>query len=166
MTNLYPNCIVHTIDCAMDPKPFPRNMKTDRVKYHKICLSGKTFNQTEDGITRQFMTYTDLIRSIIGKGHHHVINALKMDIEGYEWDVMMNLVDSRLVLPHSISVELHYMSPNLWGDRLRSPFEIGAWMDYLFSRGGYMLVDRHDNVRCGHCSELVLAKLAKPLVFP
>ena len=42
--------------------------------------------------------------------------------------------------------------------RYLSPIEIGGWSDFLFTRGGYVLVDRNDNDRCGHCSEVVFAR--------
>ena len=51
------------------------------------------------------------------------------------------------------------MSALPWFGRWRTPYEIGAWMDYLYTRGGYVLVDRHDNRGCRHCSEIVVARL-------
>merc|ERR1719235_2281868 len=90
-------------------------------------------------------------------------DILKMDIEGFEWDILEHLVDAGVHLPSSISLELHYktqMTEIPWFGRFRSPFEIGLWADHLFTRGGYMLVDRNDNEYCPHCSEIVLAQLA------
>ena len=38
------------------------------------------------------------------------------------------------------------------------PGEIAAWMVQLFA-GGYMLLDRHDNENCMHCTEILLGKV-------
>lgn len=68
-------------------------------------------------------------------------------------------------LPETISLELHFQTqmPTLhWYGRLRTPYEIAAYMDHLFTRGGYVLVDRNDNPFCRHCSEIVIAQLSRP----
>ena len=83
--------------------------------------------------------------------------------QGFEWSVLSMLATSRHFLPESLSLELHYQTqfPSLpWYGRFRGAYEIGAWMDFMFSRGGYVLVDRRDNEYCAHCSEIVLARLA------
>ena len=70
---------------------------------------------------------------------------------------------SPALLPATISLELHYLTQMreiTWFGRLRTPPEIAAWMDFMFSRGGYVLVDRRDNAHCTHCSEIVIARLA------
>jgi len=41
-----------------------------------------------------------------------------------------------------------------WQGRWRSVRETGAWMRGMLYRGGYALVDRHDNPRCSYCSEV------------
>lgn len=82
----------------------------------------------------------------------------------YEWGLVQDLARIPHLLPQSISFELHFMTQMrglAWFGRLRTPYEIGAWMDYLFTRGGYVLVDRHDNRKCGHCTEIVVASLGR-----
>ena len=92
---------------------------------------------------------------------------LKLDIEGHEWEVLTSLVElgpgrATALLPPSISLELHYRTSVRsvsWYNRMRSPAEIGLWMEYMLTRGGYVLVDRHDNPMCRSCSEIVLARM-------
>ena len=90
--------------------------------------------------------------------------VLKMDIEGFEWSVLSTLASpSTPFLPDTLSMELHWKTqfPELsWYGRNRDGNELAAFIDYLFSRGGYVLVDRNDNRKCPHCSEIVLARLA------
>ena len=89
--------------------------------------------------------------------------------QGFEWSIVPEIVRVPELLPESISVELHYqtqMRQLPWYGRFRTPYEIGAWMDYIFTRGGYVLVDRHDNDACLHCTEIVVARIASPAVLP
>ena len=144
----FPRCAIHTLDCTMGPAPLPPGLE---VTYHRLCLGGR------DG--GNFATWANFSKTVLG-GRAPAV--LKMDIEGYEWEVLeaLTTAEARAGLPLSISLELHYRGlPGPWADRYRSPLEIGAFMEHLFTRGGYMLVDRHDNPRCPWCTELVIARL-------
>jgi len=81
---------------------------------------------------------------------------------GYEWGVLPALaLEQRTMLPLSISFEFHYQTQMKlhWFGRYRSPYEIAAFADFMYTRGGYSLVDRHDNQMCRHCSEIILARV-------
>jgi hypothetical protein len=73
--------------------------------------------------------------------------------------VMRSIVDSGKDLPLQIAMELHLtkMSDNYV--RMRSSAEVMAFMIYLHDFGGYMIIDRHDNEFCTHCSELLLVRV-------
>jgi len=60
-----------------------------------------------------------------------------------------------------MSVEVHYATHKRTSFRGRdkSPGEIQALFNYMFFAGGYVLLDRHDNPSCLHCSEVVLGKV-------
>ena len=93
-----------------------------------------------------------------------IVAHLRARIAGFEWDVLPALAAAPSLLPTSISLELHFVTqmPELrWYGRMRTPTEIAAWMDYMFMRGGYVLVDRRDNDPCPHCTEIVIARLAQ-----
>ena len=45
------------------------------------------------------------------------------------------------------------------GGGARCARESNAWMRGMLSRGGYALVDRHDNPRCSYCSKVLRARL-------
>jgi len=58
-------------------------------------------------------------------------------------------------------VELHLatqMTELPWFGRAKQPSEVYNWMK-MMSSYGYMLLDRHDNPLCPHCSELLLGKV-------
>ncbi len=86
---------------------------------------------------------------------------LKMDIEGYEYEVLRSIVDRGEMMPAQIGFELHYRTqmPLLsWFNRSKSSAEIVTFMEYLHYQGGYFLIDRHDNRVCKHCTELLIGR--------
>jgi hypothetical protein len=92
--------------------------------------------------------------------------VLKMDIEGFEWAVIRSMIASspRRLLPTSISFELHTSTGVReidWHWRPREGTEVALFMEYLM-KSGYLLVDRHDNPYCKHCTELVVARVTPP----
>jgi len=172
-----PHCRIHTLDCTIDGK-IPVAL-AKQATFHKICIGTKNTNVTlpaKNHISTssasgeapkvdevlQYMRWDNFATMI---GLTSPPDVMKMDIEGHEWSVLPDLAVNtpRHLLPRSISLELHYFT-NMralpeWNYRLRSPYEIGAWMDFMFTRGGYVLVDRNDNELCAVCSEIVIARV-------
>jgi hypothetical protein len=157
-------CMIHTFDCTV---PNPRNIPQayrDRIAYHAICLGSKQ-ETTSDG--KRFETLAG-ITELVGKR----ATFLKMDIEGFEWDVLPAIISSAVsaittsspkdVFPTQIAVEVHYltqMEQLSWRGRDKSAGEIFALFNYLFYSAGYAVIDRNDNPFCPHCSEIVLARV-------
>lgn len=151
----YPQCRIHTLDCyAIWAKVPPAIQK--QVTLYPICL-GQRNEVIKD---REFMTWMSFAEKI---GLTKPPSALKMDIEGFEWTMIPAIIKSGKFVPESFSFELHYKTNKMfkslpWATRLRTDPEIGMFMELLYSLG-YVLVDRHDNELCGHCSEIVVSKL-------
>ena len=92
----------------MGPAPLPPGLE---VTYHRLCLGGR------DG--GNFATWANFSETVLG-GRAPAV--LKMDIEGYEWEVLeaLTTAEARAGLPLSISLELHYRGlPGPWADRDR-----------------------------------------------
>ena len=169
MLRRFPAYHVHTFDCTLTHKSgeVPSELK-HQLTLHPICIGAR--NETKAirdyhgkplKEKRSFLTWAAIMNRL---GLHAPPAVLKLDIEGYEWDILPEIVRAPTLLPESISVELHYQTQMSlpWYGRFRTPDEIGAWMDYMFTRGGYVLVDRQDNMFCAHCSEIVVARIARP----
>ena len=159
------SCVIHTLDCTVDRPLVPPELKS-RLTFHKLCLGTETGKAVMNGRNVLFTTWSDFA-TLIKLREPPVM--FKMDVEGFEWGILESLATSKdaSTLPVSIAVELHYltqMDALPWYGRLLSPFEMAMSMDFLFTRGGYVLVDRHDNSRCKHCSEVVLARLIEPRI--
>jgi len=153
----FPECTIHTLDCTVGEVSVP-DVLVSRTIFHRLCLARSTF---VDSNGWQFVDWRNLTTLLSLKSRPRM---MKIDVEGYEWDLIPDIVDSGYLAPYSFSVELHFQTPMRlpWTGRYKSPIEIGSWMDYLFFHGGYMLTDRHDNVYCPVCSEIVITKLIDP----
>ena len=154
-------CHIHTFDCTVR-NPRPPSQLAGRLTFHRLCLG----SQKEVVGRKNFTDYEGLIE-VAGQRP----DFLKMDIEGYEWEVLPNMVESaasRLarsgedIFPLQMSVEVHYLTHMKvsWQTRDRSPGEIFMFSNYLFVRGGYVLSDRRDNQWCPHCTEVVFVRVA------
>ena len=144
-------------------------MLKDQVSFHSVCIGTETKTvkapiRKQKNMKWNFMRWTDFAKSI---GLTEPPDVMKMDIEGFEYSVLTDLAVNAPphLLPRSISLELHYETAMetlpTWNNRRRSPYEIGAWMDFMFTRGNYVLVDRNDNRFCKHCSEIVIAHIPR-----
>ncbi|PSC73335.1 presequence protease chloroplastic mitochondrial-like [Micractinium conductrix] len=69
-------CEVHTFDCTWDGKVIEEGRHT----YHKICVGDKSEQRNE----MQFLTLSDIIDMLGGRP----VDLLKMDIEGFEYEVV------------------------------------------------------------------------------
>jgi hypothetical protein len=150
----HPQCKVHTFDCYT-PGHVPPNLRKAVTSY-TTCIG--PVDQIIGG--KQFLSWPSILKLI---GINTPPTALKMDIEGYEWAVIREMLTSspHHLLPLSISFELHtstHITDIGWQKRTRSAPEVALFMEYLL-KFGYLLVDRHDNPFCLHCTEIVVARV-------
>jgi FkbM family methyltransferase len=146
-------CEIHTFDCTVSEDKLP-SVLPSRVTYHSICLG------SDDDVTSKYRS----LGSIMKEFGHKRVDLLKMDIEGFEFQVVEALYASFLreggrSLPHQISFEQHYRglgdSNPAWSNY---PLGLSAgdmavlWVD--LTDMGYILAGRNDNPGCLHCSEL------------
>eukprot|EP00245_Coleochaete_scutata_P013320 TRINITY_DN5385_c0_g1_i1.p1 TRINITY_DN5385_c0_g1~~TRINITY_DN5385_c0_g1_i1.p1 ORF type:complete len:321 (+),score=50.93 TRINITY_DN5385_c0_g1_i1:269-1231(+) len=156
-------CDIITFDCTVDVQPIHA-----RHRFEKMCIGSeeKVLSDPE-----HFETIQDSMKRLGVKE----ISLLKMDIEGYEYDVMSSWTrDVKDYLPQQISFELHFGgmyfgTPSYVKDETsgvmfwpRRDVSLGelALLGYHLSNLGYGIVSREDNVECLHCTELTLYKIA------
>jgi len=171
----FPHCQIHTLDCTV--AGVVPSALASQATFHSVCLGPRdeevplvrrpekySYKNQMDRIGLKKLKMVTWVTFLGSIGLDSPPEVLKVDIEGYEWSVLTAMAASAPlhILPKSISLELHYagaMTNLEWYGRSRSPYEIGAWMDFMFTRGGYVLVDRNDNPFCPHCSEIVIARM-------
>lgn len=165
-------CRIDTFDCTIARDVEPPTTLRGRVFLHHACLGVR--NETRgashtrfSGVARerQFFDWPSLLRSIQLSTPP---DFLKMDIEGFEYETLRSMLATEAnaaLLPRQIAVELHYKTQFRelsWFGRYLGAGEIALFMDHLWRRGGFLLVDRNDNRFCPHCTELLLARFDRP----
>ena len=152
-----------TFDCTVKtPRHKP---SSNRVKFYSQCISAtKESYQTDN---RNFTGYFDLLNmagfvntksnasavtdnaSDLPMRPQPRINYMKMDVEGYEFGVLANMLRQARernlwhLLPDQLQVEFHSstcMYDLGWSLRTRNVGELTAFFSMLFREAGYMAV--------------------------
>jgi hypothetical protein len=121
---------------------------------------------TKQSSPADWITIDELVKQ------YGAIDLLKMDIEGYEYDVIASWTGSR-ALPRQMAVELHYagiyygtndynnIASNqnlLWPLRSLGLSDLSLFVSHIVDMG-YSIVSKEDNPLCPHCSELTFQKV-------
>ena len=129
------NCITNTFDCTVSGNP--RKPNIDSIHFYPFCVSSK--NEVRD--RREYMTYSQLIEKT---GMTKPSALFKMDVEGFEYDVMAQMLDeaekndNMHMLSSQISLELHYatrMYDIPWMSRGFTTAEIVMVVGMMFRKG-------------------------------
>lgn len=131
------HCSVHTFDCRGSWK-VPADL-ANRVTIHKLCVG------IRDDARKDFVSWEQVVD--IGGGSLPAI--LKMDIEGYEFPVMKEMIADGKLLPEQIAVEVH--ANKAIADAVDTHF-------HVVRNAGYRLVHRADNPFCAPCSQITLVR--------
>ena len=134
----------------------PGNGKSRRISHreylHKLCV-GASESSKDD---RNFLPYEDLV-SIATDGLNTQPAYLKMDIEGYEFQVLPAILALPPTLqPVQIGFEVHLITYLNAGPLYAQRAKDSLWFIKDYSDVG--LISRADNPFCQHCSELVMMK--------
>ena len=142
---------------------------TTRVSFHPYCIG--------DEDTATYLTWESTavkaLEAAAGSEHGGRVKILKMDIEGWEWVVLpevlklAGVVGKERLLPQQVAVEVHlatharYKVPGFTNEKSIAVLPSGPRrlheLRVAMESAGYTLVDRNDNPFCGHCSELLFA---------
>lgn len=153
-------CHIHTFDCtfANGKSIHPRHF------FHKLCISGNPKETLPN-----FKTYGEITRML----DHTEIALLKMDIEGYEFDVLSGFSESDKYLPNQIALEIHlddlywgtpaHLNANdfsnlFWPQHVLSMSDMSLFLFHLANLG-YALVNKEDNPNGTCCFEVTLVKV-------
>ena len=147
----------------------PQKPNSSSIYYYPYCISSK--NEVINNF--EYTTYFKMV----GKAGMTKPPALfKMDVEGFEFDVMSKMLEEAIVvsslssqdnsknlLPSQISVELHYatrMYDVPWILRTVTSAEIAMFMGMMYNRGGYLPVHYEAiGPGCYSCAELLFVRV-------
>ena len=93
------NCEIHTFDCNVAIPKVPPKLSS-RLTFHKSCVGGRNELDAEGHAFRT-------LASIQAELGHKKVDLLKVDIEGFEWELFNTWEDTHSTLPFQISTELH-----------------------------------------------------------
>jgi len=161
-------CRIDTFDCTTPADTLPPPAIRNRTHFHKVCLAERSYVRR----SRIFEGWSDLLQRIPSL-HGRAPDFLKMDIEGYEYAALQSIVDARRLwpsgggeeppaLPSQVAVELHFkthMKGLPFYGRLVTPAEIALFVDHMWRHGRYAVINRHDNQKCDHCTEILIARV-------
>lgn len=147
------SCRIEVFDCTIAPDTRPPAHIMDRTTFHHVCIGD------EDAVIngQQFLAWrsiTKLLDLTVAPAH------LKMDIEGYEYDVLRTIMKDGVLVPSQIAFELHYETqmPGLsWRGKLLATSVMVDFMQFMYDNGYYM-IDKKDNPFCPHCSEILVSR--------
>lgn len=174
------DCQIHTFDCTGDVSRFhvPKNK---RLHFHHVCLGTHHEEAPPSCAELEKCGETWTLEEIQSKLQHKRIDLFKMDIEGFEWDLLeswpelddqlhgQDYGDKKVVLPMQVLVEVHYQTQfsqirprnvGVFGD-FKHPLDVVDLQAHLL-RMGYIVVERDDNRWCKHCTELTLIRSRCP----
>lgn len=160
------NVSVFAFDCTIPADTVLKN----NVYFHHWCFGRDTDNNFEDNwFSKQSQNRTFVFRSlsetkkILG---HHRIHALKMDIEGFEWDILQkdiidnpnndDLPDQILIELHAIGARRKYVPYHLTKDKTRrrvNEMVLGMW------KRGYRVVFKLANPWDSHCGDFTFLRI-------
>lgn len=125
-----PRCKTHTFDCTLrDNKPKKKPISDD-VAFYPFCISA---NDSEG----PYRSYQSLVSETNIK---HPPKLLKMDIEGFEFDVLLSmLATNESMWPEQIMMEVHWSTRMVDVSsmlRTRQAAELSLFFGTLFTLGG------------------------------
>lgn len=145
-------CRIHTFDCTSRDS-MPSRIR-DRTTFHKICIGDKDFTDS-NGL--QYLSWEHVLKVA---GITEAPAYLKMDIEGFEYTVMRDIIRSGHLMPEQIAMEIHWKTnvPVTWRGRSKSIGEVGSFLTMLF-QAGYRLTYVDNATVCSHCMEVLLSRV-------
>lgn len=155
------NSSVFAFDCTNQNKP-----EWTQFSFYSWCIGTKkdfgTSIYAQNSVSKDFNFFT--LGEIKNKLNHSHIDMLKMDIEGFEWDVLKSLLTSKDEdLPSQLLFELHtegassYFVPpnNVKGYGRR---QVTQLIYDLYQRN-YRVINIEINRKDLHCAEIALIRI-------
>ena len=120
----FSHCVIHTFDCTLERQAKPPAGIAARTTLHRLCVADADAEADADG--RAYLSWASLLQRINAS---RPPRYLKMDVEGFEYGILRNIVDDGRLLPDQIAFEMH-LHTNVarfpWGTRGKTPAEVAC----------------------------------------
>jgi hypothetical protein len=148
-------CVTHTFDCTLkNNEAKNRPLNSPNMHFYPYCISSSRYVDT--AMNRSYVTYRDMIEMTEMKTPP---TLLKMDIEGFEFEVLAKMIQDDYLLPMQIQVEQHFATRMVdvsWMFRTLTSAELALFSSMMFVSGGYLPVHRVD--ACAVCLEVLYVR--------
>ena len=165
VTQQLPGCVIHTFDCTLKDNTPRKKPQNDDINFYPYCI-GSSDNQGPTHLTYDKLWDAVMTRQNKTEGTKKstIITVLKMDIEGFEFDVIHNMLSSSdsSIWPEQIMLEVHWATRMVgvkWMPRTLTAGEISLFFGGLFNHGGYMVVHATKIDGCQPCLEVLLVRV-------
>lgn len=147
-----PHCRTHTFDCTLNKRGPKNKPKSDNVLFYPYCV----------GTEKSELPYLNYQKLWENTHTDRPPKILKMDIEGFEYDVLLSLLAApKEIWPEQIMMEVHTQTRMVdvpWMLRARQAGEISLLFGTLFNVGGYIPVNVKYFKGCYSCMEILLVR--------
>ena len=148
------HCSLHTLACqeTIGTTLLPSAIAS-RTTNHDFCLGDR------NGVIRgkSFQSYATFVSGI---GLTHRPTLLRLDLGGMEWEVLQDLASAPLSPVSIVSRVNLQINGAPTAQQTRSPSEIRGLSEHMFTRGGYILVDKLGPWDCSACADIVLSRIS------
>ncbi|KAL7462199.1 hypothetical protein ACHAXS_002589 [Conticribra weissflogii] len=150
-----PHCVTHTFDCTLKDNTPRKKPLSDNVQFHPYCIGSGNAQPP-------YMNYEQLFNET---GSASPPKLLKMDVEGFEFDTILNsvLAASNKIYPEQIMMEVHWATRMVdipWMFRNREAAEVALFFGSLFNHGGYIpVLTKFFDPYCGPCMEVLMIRV-------
>jgi hypothetical protein len=159
-----PACEIHTFDCTSNEPPAA---KAGRLHFHKTCVAKADVvldkSMAMSGDVKAGTAAMLSMRTIAQQLGDRTPALVKMDVEGWEWEVLNRWQPQDPFLPDMLALEVHVRShipQSIWYGRVKTWAEVVGLFDRLW-RLGYVVVSKAPNPHplVPHACEFTLLRL-------
>lgn len=147
-----PGCITHTFDCTLKDNTPQNKPKSNDIKFLPYCIGSNDAQPP-------YLPYEKLWDTTKARTPPKL---LKMDIEGFEYDVLDSVLSSdQSIWPEQIMMEVHWATRMVdvpWMPRTRTAAEMALFFGALFNHGGYIISHTYADPGCQPCMEVLLVR--------
>jgi len=157
-------CETHAFDCTI--RPDSKAVRDKKFIFHNWCIgpSGGKFNSGNAYMQGGALHFKSLTETMEHLGHT-MVDLLKFDIEGFEWNLFDTMILPARFLPVQLSFELHTEGANsnavpphlVQGKRFTAVNSLFLKLHDL----GYRVVAKEINPGDAKCAEFILVKVDK-----
>jgi Methyltransferase domain len=141
------SCHNEIFDCTIKNTTLPHHQIRHRTNLHFNCLGAKTekrlidFDKYSEVTGHLDFISWDYLRQVTNTTGNTENAYLKMDIEGFEFEVVTSIMKSHVAMPNQMAIELHIAGMEMHYKVEKPGHEIAEFVRRLRDEKGYFIMD-------------------------